>query len=65
MKNIKIKRIKEGITQQELANDVGVSRQSIWLIEDGLVIPSVKTLENISNALGTPMEYLMKNVEKT
>ena len=42
MKNtVKEKRIKKGVSQKELAKSIKVSRQSIYLIEKGLITPKL------------------------
>ena len=60
MENIKLKiaRVEKGLSQQELANLVGVTRQTIGLIEKGkynptlnLCIKIVKTLNKTLNDL--------------
>ena len=42
----------KGITMSALARSVGVSRQAIWLIENGKRLPRVKTVADICDALG-------------
>ena len=45
-------RLDKGITMSALARSVGVSRQAIWLIENGKRLPRVKTVADICDALG-------------
>ena len=45
-------RLDKGITMSALARSVGVSRQAIWLIENGKRWPRVKTVADICDALG-------------
>lgn len=45
-------RLDKGITISALARSVGVSRQAIWLIENGKRLPRVKTVADICDALG-------------
>lgn len=45
-------RLDKGITMTDLARSVGMSRQAIWLIENGKRLPRVRTVANICNALG-------------
>ena len=41
--NIKQFRVREGLTQEELAKKINISRQMIGLIENNKTIPSVET----------------------
>ncbi len=54
MKNIKlmVARTEAGISQTELARLVGVTRQTICLIEAGRYNPSIKLCVDICRALG-------------
>ena len=49
---VKTVRRKAGLTQQELADEVGVSRQTIGNLESGATIPQHKTLVAILDRLG-------------
>lgn len=50
--NLKIARIKKKITQKELAEIVGVSREQIVALENGRAKnPNLDTIKKISNAL--------------
>lgn len=52
MKNtIKIERIKNGFTQQDLADKISVSRQTIIAIESGKFNPSTKLSLKIADVL--------------
>lgn len=51
-------RKEKGITQEELANAVGVSKQFIWDIEDGRRNLSYKLVFKISNVLETTPDKL-------
>ena len=53
-------RAKKGMTQQELADKVGVSRPMIGQIERGSKIPSVVLGRDIAVALGVSVEDLLK-----
>lgn len=46
------KRIEKGITVEQLAKEVGVTRDMISKIESGTKNPSLKTIKNIGAALG-------------
>lgn len=60
MKNLKLKSARAGldISQQELANLVGVSRQTINAIEMGDYNPSIKLCLSICHALGKTLDDL-------
>lgn len=51
-------RSKLGMTQAELAEQVGVARVSIIAIENGRFIPTIETALRISQALGIPIEKI-------
>ena len=48
---LKIERIKRNISQEELAFQAGVNKNTIWKIETGKVSPTVETLAKIAEAL--------------
>ncbi|MBK8624079.1 MAG: helix-turn-helix transcriptional regulator [Saprospiraceae bacterium] len=54
--NIKIERSRHNITQADLAEVVGISRQSINSIETGKFIPSVVLAIKISQYFKLPVE---------
>lgn len=51
-KRMKIARIENDLSQEQLAEIVGVSRQTIGLIEAGNYNPSIKLCISICKALG-------------
>lgn len=51
-------RANSGLTQEQLANLVGVARQSIISIEKGHFLPTIETALRISEALQVPVERL-------
>ena len=57
MRNLKMKfrRIELNISQTELAKKVGVTRQTIGLIEAGDFNPSIKLCNRICRALGVTL----------
>lgn len=61
MKNtVKVERAIKDITQQELANAVGVSRQTINSIEAGGYIPSAVLVLKIAKYFGKPVESIFE-----
>ena len=60
MKNLRLKSARAAldISQQELANQVGVSRQTINAIEMGDYNPTIKLCLSICHALGKTLDGL-------
>ena len=56
--NIKLVRKHRGLTQAQLAEQVGVARVSIISIETGRYIPTIETALRISKALNAPINEL-------
>lgn len=50
----------ESITQQQLAEAVGVSRQTIIAIERGRYSPSLEVALKIAGAFGQPLESVFR-----
>lgn len=57
-KNMKIARIECELTQEQLAEKVGVARQTIGLIEAGSYNPSISLCVAICQALGKTLDEL-------
>lgn len=53
-------RKKSGFSQEQLAEQLGVSRQAISKWESGKAIPESDTLISISEYFGVSLDYLMK-----
>ena len=61
MKNrIRVGRAEVRMTQQQLAETVGVSRQTINAIEAGKVVPSTVLALKIARTFGKPVEELFQ-----
>ena len=59
MKNtVKVERAKKDITQQELADSLSVSRQTIIAIESGKFNPSVKLALKMDSFFGCSVQEL-------
>lgn len=56
--NVKMARIKSGLTQQQLAEKVGVTRQTISLIEKEKYNPSLKLCLEICYAVHQTLDEL-------
>lgn len=55
---MKVARVEKDLTQEELANIVGVTRQTISLIEAGKYNPSLKLCIEIAKALDKTLNDL-------
>jgi len=65
MKNtIKVERAKKNWTQEDLADKIGVSRQSVNSIETGKFIPSTVLALKMAKVFGTTVELIFQ-LEKT
>ena len=59
IKNLKILRNKYNISQQQLANVIGVSQQSINKYENHNIEPDIETLKAIATFFNTTIDYLV------
>ncbi len=55
---IKQSRVESGLTQEELAESVGVTRQTIGLIEKEKYNPTISLALNLSQVLGKSLDRL-------
>ncbi|MWV46941.1 helix-turn-helix domain-containing protein [Paenibacillus sp. HJL G12] len=58
MNRVKLARVQAGLTQQQLADKTGVTRQTISLIEKGTYNPSLKLCLDICYALNRKLDDL-------
>ncbi|PFI81557.1 helix-turn-helix transcriptional regulator [Bacillus cereus] len=56
--NVKLARVKVELTQQELADVVGITRQTISLIEKGKYNPSLKLCLQICYAVNAKLDEI-------
>ncbi|GGN54314.1 MULTISPECIES: helix-turn-helix transcriptional regulator [Oceanobacillus] len=61
--NVKITRIKNSMTQEQLARQVGVTRQTIGLIEKGEYNPSLQLCINLAKSLNKTLDELFWEVD--
>ena len=61
-KRIKSAREKKGLTQEQLAEQVNLSRMHISVIERGNKLPRLETLINIANVLDVSADILLQDV---
>jgi len=57
--NLKIERIRAGMTQSDLAKKVGINTFMVARIESGQTVPRVDTLKKLAEVLNVTMEDLM------
>ncbi len=55
---MKVARVEKGLTQQQLADAIGITRQTIGLIEQGRFNPSLALCIQIAKALGKTLDQL-------
>ena len=60
-----IKKVRQnnGMTQQQLADALGVQRAAISKYEKGIVPPNITTLEKIATALEVPISYFFPPID--
>lgn len=63
VKNLKSLRIKHNISQQQLAELVGVSQQSINKYENHKIEPDIQTLIKIAEYFNTSVDYLIGHTD--
>lgn len=59
-KRLQTLRAEKGLTQEKLADEVGVTVESISNIERGIYGPKFENLEKISNVLGVKVKELFE-----
>ena len=55
-------RKQEGLTQAELAGEVGVTKTAIYYYEAGMKTPSLATITTISRVLDVTIDELVKDI---
>jgi len=53
-----------GLSQEALADEAGLHRTSISLLERGLRMPSILVVQKLARALGTTMTSLIRQLER-
>jgi putative transcriptional regulator len=61
---VRLSRIEKGYTQEELAERIGVTRQTIGLIEKGKYNPTISLCLNLSRVLDKSLDYLFRVEEE-
>ena len=63
MKRIAAERILSSISQQELANKLGVVKQTVYRWENGITNPSIADLFAMANLFGCTVDWLLGRTE--
>lgn len=63
VKNLKKLRIEKGISQQKLAEIIGISQQSVNKYENHNIEPDITTLILLANFFKTSVDYLVGNTD--
>jgi len=58
--NIRILRMRKAMTQESLAEAIGIKRSLLQAYEAGRAEPSLKTVEKVSNYFNVPIDDLIK-----
>ncbi len=61
--HVRAKRKALGLTQNELARELGVTHQHVSRIEGGQAVPSLEVLVNLGRRLGCTTDYLLTGHE--
>lgn len=61
--NLKKLRVRKGISQQTLANVIGVSQQSVNKYENHNVEPEIRALMAMADYFGTSVDYLIGHTD--
>lgn len=63
IKNLKKLRLESGISQQKLADIIGISQQSVNKYENHNIEPDIATLILLANHFNTSVDYLIGNTD--
>lgn len=63
MDNLKKLRVEAGLSQQKLADQLGLTQQSIFSYETGAYEPDLTTLKRLADYFDTSIDYLVGNTE--
>ena len=62
--NLKMFRIKEGLTQENLAEKLGVSRQAVAKWERGETLPDIENCIALAEIFGVTVDMLVRNINE-
>jgi transcriptional regulator with XRE-family HTH domain len=63
LKNLKKLREEKGISQQKLADDIGLSQQSINKYENHSIEPEIETMKKVADYFETSRDYLVGHTD--
>lgn len=61
MKNLKNMRLEKGLSQQKLADYIGISQQSVYKYENDISEPDITTLKKLADFFETSIDFLTDN----
>ena len=61
MKNLKNMRLEKGLSQQKLADYIGISQQSVYKYENDISEPDITTLKKLADFFETSVDFLTDN----
>lgn len=62
--NLKLYRKQSGMTQEQVAEKLGVSRQAVAKWENGESLPDIENIIALSDLYGTSVDYLVRNMTR-
>ena len=62
--NLKIFRMKENLTQEDIAEKLGVSRQSVAKWERGESLPDIESCVKLADMFGVTVDVLVRNMQE-
>ncbi len=60
--NLKLYRKQSGLTQEQVAEKLGVSRQAVAKWENGESLPDIENIIALSDLYGTSVDFLVRNM---
>ena len=64
MNQLKLMRSRKGMTQEEVAEQVGVSRQAVAKWEKGDTLPDVESCVKLADLYGVPLDMLIRGLKE-
>ena len=61
---LKLMRSRKGMTQEEVAEQVGVSRQAVAKWEKGETLPDVESCVKLADLFGVPLDMLVRGLKE-